>query len=323
MAEAVRNQLGRAQEILDLLSTEEWVTSATIAALVGQSGKSAKRYISSLRDAGYEVESARGKGYRLEGSLGEGRLRLSEDEMLVLFLSLERCTADFPPEIIDRLKRRLQALLSRGRREQAQSLEISKQDGTRAFFENLDCIRAISKARETKRLLRVTYQGNKDGQPRRRTLQPLRFAPQARTWILEAWDVEAGKEKSFRLDRIRDAICLNEPALALPKTASIDHHPWDFGGEPIRVRLRLRPDLARWLSENPEHPSQTLTTLPNGDQIAEFTIRCQGKFLDWLIGIRGFELLGPPELQTLLRERAENLSKTLGTLNVPWEVSVG
>jgi predicted DNA-binding transcriptional regulator YafY len=321
LAEAVESQLERAQGILDLLSAEEWVTSRTIANLVGQSPKSAKLYIKALRNIGHEIESARGKGYRLEGRLGEGRLLLSEDEMLALFLSLERCSKDFSADLLDRLRRRLLNLLSQGRRQQALSLETPKDETSRAFFENLDSVKAISKARESGRLLRLTYHGLKDQQPRRRTVQPIRFVPGRDAWYLEVWDVEDHREKSFRLDRIRDAVCLNEKGGTRPKGLSIDHHPWDFGEEAIDARLKVRPDLARWLAENPSHPSQRLTSLPCGSHLAEYRIRCQGKFLDWLMGLRGFELQGPEALVASLRERAQTLFQSQGTFSVPWEVS--
>lgn len=323
MAEPVRNQLERAQEILDLLSTEEWVTSDTIAGLVGQSSKSSKRYIAALREMGYEIEAARGKGYRLEGELVEGRLRLSEEETLTLFFSLERGAADFPKDIGERLRRRLETMLSKGRRQQARTPN-SDNNGQRApYFQDFDCLRAISKAQATQRLLRVSYQGLKDTQPRRRTVQPLKTVATPKGWVLEVWDVEEDKEKSFRLDRISDAICLSDPFVARDPQVQIDHHPWDFGQHSLQVELRVRPDLARWLSENPEHPSQTISELEDGEFRAQYSVRCPGKFLDWLIGLRGFELLGPPQLQTALRERAETLWKSLGTLNVPWEVSAG
>jgi predicted DNA-binding transcriptional regulator YafY len=321
VAESVESQLERAQGILDLLSSEEWVTSETIADFIGQSTKSAKLYIKRLRNMGYEIEAARGKGYRLEGQLGEGRLLLSEDEMLALFLSLERSSLDFPAALLERLRLRLLNLLSRGRRKLAQTLQTHHENGSRAYFADLDSLKAISKARESGRLLRLTYQGLKDTIPRRRTVQPLRLVPRQQAWYLEVWDVESHCEKSLRLDRIKDAVCLSEKGSVEPGQVVIAHHPWDFGDTPLAVRLRVRPDLARWLEENPAHPSQNLVRLADSTATVEYQVRCPGKFLDWLIGLRGFQLEGPELLTAMLRQRAQTLLDSLGTLNVPWEVS--
>lgn len=321
MAESVQRQLERAQEILDLLSAEEWVSSTTISQNVGQSAKSAKFYIDRLRKMGHEIVSARGKGHKLEAQYGEGRLLLSEDEMLALFLSLERSSADFPPALLARLKRRLLNLLSKNRQHQARALESVKDERESSFFENLETVRVVTKARESERLLRLAYKGLKDGESRHRVVQPLALKPKKDAWYLEAWDVAESKEKSFRLDRISDAICLNDKSVIRPEEVRIAHHPWDFGTDIFTARLKVRPDLARWLAENPEHPSQSLERLECGNFLAEYQIRCPGKFLDWLMGLRGFELLGPESLVIGLRERAETLLKTLGTLNVPWEVS--
>lgn len=321
MAESVQTQLERAQDILDLLSAEEWVTSDTIAQHVGQSRKSAKLYVDRLRKMGHGINSARGKGYRLEARDGEGRLLLAEDEMLALFLSLERSSTDFPAPLLERLKRRLLNLLSKTRREQARVFETTRDESSRSFFVSLDTVKVITRARETGRLLRVVYQGLKDEAPRHRVVQPLRFKPKPQAWYLEVWDIEEGKEKSFRLDRITDAICLAEKARVRPEEVNIAHHPWDFGSHPLTASIKVRPDLARWLDENPAHPSQRSTPLGCGNFAIEYEIRSPGKFLDWLMGLRGFELLGPESLVKRLRERSETLFKTLGTLTVPWEVS--
>lgn len=323
MAESVQTQLERAHEILDLLSAEDWVTSTTISQHVGQSSKSAKFYIDRLRGMGHEIEGAPGKGFRLEARVGDERLLLSDDEMITLFMSLERADRDFPRPVLNRIKRRLIHLLSKNRQRQVKALEQPQDENTRSFFQNLEAVKIISKAREAERLIRISYQGLKDEEARLRVVQPLGIKETTKGWYLEAWEVKGACERSFRLDRLSDVIPLSEKNVIDPGAVKFAHHPWDFGQDPIGVQIKVRPDLARWLEENPEHPSQSLQPLECGNVAVSYEVRCPGKFLDWLLGLRGFELLGPDSLKQRLRERAETLFHTLGTLNVPWEVSKG
>lgn len=318
MAEKITRQVERSHLLLDALDDKEWTTSTALGSVLGIGRQAVKTYIDSLKEIGYPIITARGKGHRLEAPLHEGALLLTEEELFTLFLSLSRSAKDFPEPLIARLRRRLLSRLSSSRRKTAKSLKIATESERGPFFQNLEVLKVLNASFEHGNLVRIVYQGSKDPAPRTRTVLPLQFFPRAECWYLAAWDANKQKDRHFRLDRLLSATSLDEqPALTEPSLLS-SAHPWDFGSELHRVRVEVTPTLARWLAENPVHPSQRLEAQA-ARSIVSFEMRSPAKFVDWLMGLRGFKLLGPDSVLRIMRERATEILETQGTLNTPWE----
>ena len=318
MAQGIARQVERAQLILDALDHESWTTSDELGKLIGVGRQAITPYIQSLRNLGHPIESARGKGHRLAGPR-DGSLLLDQDELYVLFLSLSRSTTDFPESVVSRLKRRIMALMSSRRQQEAKSLKVGS-TASSSFFKDLQVLRALQSGIDREQPVRVTYQGIKDPEPRYRKIFPLEFVPKKEWWYLVCWDLESDSEKHFRIDRISSAVPLEEGCDHPTTFQRASMHPWDFGTEKTEARILVRSDLARWLAEAPAHPSQQLVERADDLFEATFTVATPGKFLDWLMGLRGFQLLGPASLIRAMRERAEAIFTDQGTLETPWEV---
>ena len=319
MAQGISRQVERAQLILDALDHETWTTAKELANLVGVGRQAVTPYIQSLRKLGHPIESARGKGHRLSGPISHGHLLLDQDELYVLFLSLSRSTSDFPENVVARLKRRLMSLMSTQRQKEAKNLRVGT-SAENSFFQDLDILRALQAGIDRMQTVRVSYQGLKDKEPRCRKVFPLEFVPQREWWYLVCWDLESESEKHFRIDRIASAVPLGEGFECPQNFRRASMHPWDFGDRQIEATLLVRPDLARWLAEAPAHPSQELEELDDGMFKAKFQVATEGKFLDWLMGLRGFQLIGPDSLCEAMKERAHDIINSQGTLGTPWEI---
>lgn len=319
MAQGISRQIERAQLILDVLHEDEWITSAEIGRLLGVGRQAVTPYMKSLKEIGHDIESVKGKGHRIRGNPACGSLLLSQEELYVLFLSLSRSKADFPADVLSRLQSRLLTLLSEQRQHQAKKLKVSP-DAERSYFQDFEILRTVQSSIEKETLLGLEYQGLKDAAPRSRQVVPVEFVPKRDWWYLVAYEVKSSQEKHFRIDRISSAVNLPNKAQLPENFARSSMHPWDFGTNTVEVSLKVRPDLARWLREDPAHHSQRLEPLKDGHWKATYNVATVGKFLDWLMGLRGFALLGPESVRLAMQQRAHEILSDQGTLNTPWEI---
>lgn len=321
MGEEILGQLEKATIIRDMLSTEGWTTRPAIAKELGVNVKTVGRYIKALKEMGHDIESSRGKGLRLASDYCEGQLLLTEEELYALFLSLAKSAELFPKRVVESLRRRLINQLSVANRRKVQGLR----NGERHFENgkhkpNFEVLADIFQALSKSWVMRLSYQGLKDLEPAPRRVGPLNITCAKDIWYLEAWDLDKDGPRNFRLDRISSSTLVRENFQLDKNRAEFEHHPWDFGREQETVVLKLRPQLALWLQENPVHPSQSLEAQSDGIVLGVYQVRSREKFIDWVIGLRGFELVSPSSYRDALRERARTLANDTGTMSVEWEV---
>jgi predicted DNA-binding transcriptional regulator YafY len=319
LAQRIVRQVERAQLLLDALDIQEWTTSTELGTLLGIGRQAVTPYVESLREMGHPIETVRGKGHRLTARPHEGSLLLTEEELYILFLSLSRSKADFPERVLGSLKKRILNLLSTRRQTQAKALKVSI-DSEGPFFQDLAVLQVIQLGLERGSLLRILYQGFRDSEARYRRVLPIEFVPKLASWYLVCWDADKDDERHLRIDRISEAITLPDQIELPPTFHRASMHPWDFGREHLKTVLQVTPDLARWLKENPAHPSQSFAESPDGGLEVSYSISSPGKFIDWLMGLRGFRLMSPDSVVKKLQERAQKLLSDQGTFNTPWEL---
>lgn len=321
MGEEILGHLEKATIIRDMLSTEGWTTRPAIAKELGVDVKTVGRYIKALKEMGYDIESSRGKGLRLASDYCEGQLLLTEEELYALFLSLAKSAESFPRRVVESLRRRLINQLSVANRRKVQGLKNGERPLENGRPEpNFQVLGDIFQALSRSWILRLTYQGLKDREPALRRVGPLNIACAKEVWYLEAWDLDKDGPRNFRLDRVSSSTLVREKFQPDENRAEFEHHCWDFGRNQDTVVLKLRPQLALWLQENPAHPSQTLEPQDDGMVLGTYQVRSREKFIDWVMGLRGFELVSPTEYREALMERARTIAKEAGTMSVGWEV---
>ena len=320
VGEEILGQLEKATIIRDMLTTEGWTTRPAIAQELGVDVKTVGRYINALREMGYDIESARGKGVRLGSDFCEGQLLLNEEELYALFLSLAKSASSFSKAVVENLRRRLINHLSATNRKKARALHDGLTPTNGKPPQDFGVLADIFSALAGEWTLRLTYQGLKDQHPSSRSVAPLNITNSREVWYLEAWDLDKEGPRNFRLDRISGSTLVRVKFRRTENSADFVHHPWDFGEGQDTVKLRLTPKLAKWLDENPAHPSQKLEQLQDGSTRCTFAVKSREKFLDWLIGLRGFELLEPEDFRAALRDRAMSIVSRTGTFDIGWEI---
>lgn len=92
------------------------------------------------------------------------------------------------------------------------------------------------------------YVGRADGVPRRRRVDPWQLDVTDEGWYLRGHDVDAGAERSFRLDRMRSLAVTDEVRDHEPPELPLAAPSYPDGNVGTTVRLRLGP-TARWIAE--------------------------------------------------------------------------
>jgi predicted DNA-binding transcriptional regulator YafY len=164
-----------------------------------------------------------------------------------------------------------------------------------------DLIATFAQAIRERRLVEIEYQKAGEQTWSKRTVEPYALERELPNWRVHTWDRTRDAERSFRLDRMRNA-----------KLADEVFEPRD-GFEPSRFRdartakvLYAKP-VARWALERGARP------LKDGTALAEMPVGSA----EWLVGeilsYRGEAIvLEPEDLRQQTAERAQALAGELG-----------
>ena len=164
--------------------------------------------------------------------------------------------------------------------------------------QHLERLRAAARDR---RRVRIEYFAASTGEWSSRTIEPEEVFADLGNWYVAAWDVDAGDERLFRIDRVRDATDTTE-TFEPRGLAGAGRQLYTPTEADVPVRLRLHPG-ARWIAE------YYATTEPvERDESLEVTL--PAKQLGWVAGLLlrvapDAEVLDPPELGERVRELAE------------------
>jgi proteasome accessory factor C len=186
-------------------------------------------------------------------------------------LSVQQLLAQVQPGLLDPLlkplNKRIAALLdlqhagSDGLAPRIRVLQAAGREGGESFP-------AVAGALAQRRQLRLRYFNRGDATRSERTVSPQRLTYYRDNWYLDAWCHLRNGLRTFALDAIEEARCLDGPALDVAE-AEIDAHYADsygiFAGAPSRVAvLRFAARRARWVAKERWHRDQEGQTLPDG-----------------------------------------------------------
>ena len=86
------------------------------------------------------------------------------------------------------------------------------------------------------------------------------------------------------------------------------YHKWDVeGDEKKTVEIKVSDSLARWLSENPAHPSQELQ-----GNLVTYQVSNPKAMTRWVTSLYGLEVLKPQELRDELAAVSRELIELYG-----------
>ena len=285
----------------------------------GASRRRIQRDLVKLRECGLPLQSTEGQEsvprYRIENlRLAGGQLDLPETLALTIATQLAGETS------LGKLARqgwgKLHYVVHNGQERLARN-DLPHLVSSRVSWElPADVMETISRSLLLRLCLRLFYLGVKDVQPRWREVEPWMLFFQDR-WYLHAWDPAAQATRNFRLDRIQSMELLEQTFSPPPahRLESPHFHRWDLvDQEPTRIRCRVDEGVARWLEENPVHPSQRLQ-----DLVLEVCLRDTESFLRWASGLSCCDVLEPTSLRQRQIERLEDMLLRLRTMEVSRE----
>lgn len=278
-----------------------------LASHFGTDRRTIYRYIKNLRDDLQCPVEPRDGVYSVDSSYFMPTLNLTETELVALHLACLTLQnrATLPDEARSAMEKLRASAQVRPRRNLAAIEEaIEVVPGPEA--PSAEHLKTALDAYYKEQILEIEYHSREREEPVRRRVEPWGFFSFQNTWYMVGHDHLSGEQRTFRLDRVRAARLTGE-RYSKPggfHIGSAIFHRFDLGeGEPIRVRLKVTPELARHLQETPGHQSQTVT-----GQEVEYRVKSPLRMAQWLLGLGPVEVLEPPELRAevarLARETA-------------------
>jgi predicted DNA-binding transcriptional regulator YafY len=307
----------RVLRTLALLQRRPSWTAAELAAELGVTDRSVRRDVERLRALGYPVHATAGVGggYRLGAGTRLPPLLLDDEEAIATAVSLRMAsggTVAGAGEAALRALAKLDQVMPPRLRAEVRAVHGATETLVAPGVE-IDADLLVTLARACRDAVRVRFRyAGRDGGERERTVEPERMVTTGRRWYLMAWDVDRDDWRTFRLDRMREALATTwhfrareHPNPVAYVQQSVTEAPYRYVA---RVRVNARPDRLRELV-----PPQVGRV--EDDRDGWCVLVAGGDNLDWLavhIALLGVEteVLEPPEL----REAAALLSRRLAAM---------
>ncbi|WP_433389202.1 helix-turn-helix transcriptional regulator [Micromonospora sp. KLBMP9576] len=320
----VEATIERVLRLLALLQRRASWTAAQLATELGVTDRSVRRDVERLRAVGYPVHATAGVGggYQLGAGTRLPPLLLDDEEAIATAVSLRLASggtvAGAGEAALRALTKLDQVMPARLR------AEVRAVHGATATLVDpgveIDAELLVTLARACRDAVRVRFRyARRDGGERERTVEPVRMVTTGRRWYLMAWDVDRDDWRTFRLDRMREAVATTWRFRARDHPDPVAHVQRSVAESPYRylarVRLRARPEQVRELV-----PPQVGRVEDDHDGWCVLLVG--GDDLDWLAAHTarlGFEaeVLGPPELRQAVVLLARRLTAMVGKVPPP------
>jgi len=154
-----------------------------------------------------------------------------------------------------------------------------------------------------RRVCRVRYQSPKRSEPREYCIAPLTLIAHHATLYVQCWLVTDAGEPDIIYDGMLLAVQrllqveLTERTFAASEDSLRDNQHI-FGlmkGEPFRVQISFRPEVAVYVRERQWSEDQTISPLPDGGIILEFTATSRPEVVSWVLSFGPKALVHAPE----------------------------
>lgn len=316
--------LVRVLGLLEILQTGGSHKLSALSERLGVDERTVRRYAAHLLDLGIPVESERGRygGYRLGTGFRLPPLLLTDDEALAVLLGLAGGGPDLAGSsalakilrvLPDASRTRFEALLA--------TADLSGLSGGRTVATDTALLLTVAEAAGTRTPLRVRYT-DRDGRASHRILLPYGLVARRGRWYVSAADSLSGEVRTFRLDRMRDAVAQEgsfptrpgfDPAAAVDD--GLTGTPWRHA---VSVRVEATEEYVA--SRLPEGLAR-ITALQKGDDgwvpgsmEGWLRVELRAERLTWLPALlagldRPFLVDAPAELRDEVRRLARTLTE--------------
>jgi proteasome accessory factor BC len=198
--------------------------------------------------------------------------RLLPVEAKALVAAIDLIGPHLPEGALDTAREKIVAAL--GTDPSEQGLQFAAAGGDDPSFARL-----VNVAVATRRRLRMDYYKPDEDELRTRTIEPYAFFNGREGWYVAAVDVEKDRLRHYRLDRIKDAVLLDETFEPRPEIDALgDVEGWPRTGEVPASRIArvwFSPERARWARED----ESVTEELADGAVIVDMPF----KGIDWLV----------------------------------------
>ncbi len=303
-----RNQAKAARlNRLSLMLRSRSYSLEELAEAFGKDKRTIQRDLADLRDWLCCSLEPRDGRYQLDS---DGYLTpppLTVEEMWALFLACRTLAkrGTFPEaaqSALEKLRGSAQAITRRTLVDLEEAVEVGPDQ--HAF--SSEFLRLTLEAYRRKESLDIEYRSIKSKEPVARRLDPWGVFFLQDHWYVVGFDHLRGEQRTFKLARMH-SLKLSGVKHERPQdfdTGSAVFHSFDVGdAPPQRVLLKVTPELARLLEENPGHPTQKVE-----GELVELQVKAPLRMLRWLLGLSNVEVLEPPELRAALAAEAEKIA---------------
>ena len=307
---------GRVLTVLELLQSRPGLTGPELAARLETDVRTVRRYVAKLQDVGIPVEAQAGRygGYRLRPGYKLPPLIFSEPEATAIVLGLMGSSwlqVDQSPEAVEGALSKITRVLPDAARERVLSMSsvvfMSPHQGDGKPDASL--LIKLGDSVQSRLCVDMTYRSDRD-EITRRVVEPCGLVGHRGKWYLVGWCRLRSDFRTFRLDRIQEAVPLQE--------RFVRREDFDFRSYAMRqlenwpVNWRIRVVFAASMTRVRERiPSSlgTLTETPGGIALEWPTddLSYAARYL--VERALPFAVKEPPELRAELRRLAEEVSR--------------
>lgn len=309
MREAKTKKWVRLMDLIHRIAAEPGQSSQKLAEATGRTTRTIFRDIRELEDLG--IPLYHDNGYRFAADAFLPALNLQPREMLALFLGARLLESVGGEELGLDARRALEKLfrgISEERRPDLGAMRNKVQVTAPVEDTGVDLLLELQSVVGNGQQIRLRYLGLQDGQAQERDVDPMGLFGFRHVWYLRAFDHLRQAYRSFRLSRIESWEQLATPVVHAAKMELQDaiYHRWDVDvANTVSMELEVTEALARWLGENPPHPSQSI----EGSRVT-YEVSDLPAVARWAASLHGLEVVAPPALReemarlgTQLRDR--------------------
>lgn len=218
------NPTARVLALLELLQTHRYLSGGELANRLGVDRRTLRRYIRTLEELGIPVTTERGRhgGYRLMPSFKLPPLMFTAEETLALALGLKSAQhlgLSKSTPAVESARAKLERVMPAELQQRVRALDESARLALPAprTTSNEQLLGLLATAAQERQRMRLDYRDGRD-QATRRVLNPYGLVYHGGHWYVSGWCHLRRELRSFRLDRISEAV---------PLAATFDR-PTDF-----------------------------------------------------------------------------------------------
>lgn len=286
----------RLVRIMEMLQTRRLVTVKMIMDAFDTSRRTAHRDLATLQES-YALEEAGWladgqKIWRMSGPRQGEMIKLSVMEMAALFMGKNLFNFTRGTELkksIDSLFSKVSHRLASSRpsyRERLETKFYCTPGAPKSYADVDEQLNVIVTGLLEEQRVRMVYQ-RPGAEPKEEIIEPWTLVIHNHALYLIAYSAESLGIKTFAVERIREAEWLRGDRFLYPEEYDPERYlSQAFGitvGEPVRVRIRLTPEMEEYFGRRRWHSSQALVQAEDGVTEVVLDVPTSSELLSWLM----------------------------------------